>query len=32
MAFVLAGPALGKPLAVATAATLILGLAAAFLL
>ena len=32
MAFVLTGPALGKPLAVATAATLILGLAAAFLL
>src|SRR5262245_47030755 len=32
MAFVLAGSALGKPLAVATAATLILGLAAAFLL
>ena len=30
MAFVLAGPALGKPLAVATAATLIAGLAAAF--
>jgi len=30
MAFVLAGPALGKPLAVATAATLIGGLAAAF--
>lgn len=32
MAFVLAGPTLGKPLAVATAATLILGLAAAFFL
>jgi uncharacterized membrane protein (DUF4010 family) len=32
MAFGLAGPALGKPLAVATAATLILGLAAAFFL
>ena len=32
MAFVLAGPALGKPLAVATAATQILGLAAAFFL
>jgi uncharacterized membrane protein (DUF4010 family) len=32
MAFVLAGPTLGKPLAVATAATLVLGLAAAFFL
>jgi uncharacterized membrane protein (DUF4010 family) len=32
MAFVLAGPALGKPLAFATAATLVLGLAAAFFL
>jgi uncharacterized membrane protein (DUF4010 family) len=31
-AFVLAGPTLGKPLAVATAATLVLGLAAAFFL
>ena len=31
MAVVLAGPALGKPLLIATAATLLAGLAAAFL-
>ena len=32
MVFVIAGPALGKPLLIATAATLAAGLAAAFLL
>ena len=31
MAVVLAGPALGKPILIATAATLLAGLAAAFL-